>query len=396
MIRRFGAALIGLALTLPILAMPVAANHGSGIVVNDYTVYTSGADTHVVGTMTNQTNSRRGGIVVTVTYKAAATTVGTDTADASFLTNLAPHATSTFHVVTPTASIPGHDNETVVATSTSTTTQPVGGLEATGTLVGDDLSGTVKNESTGTAADVMVYAARIDAGNVTDTLTITPTTQSLATGVSSAFAGSFRAGSTGTDVLIVAQSTSGSYYTSWNNYFSDLGGSAFQTEIAFMADEAITLGCTVSGTVKYCPASVVTREQMAAFLVRAQDLVRTTTTDYFTDDSTSFAQADINNIRDHNITTGCTSATLFCPTQTVTREQMASFIVRAYGVPAATGPDHFTDDNSSFAQADINAMYEAGITQGCGGTNFCPKQFVTREQMAAFLYRAELWEAANP
>jgi hypothetical protein len=35
-------------------------------------------------------------------------------------------------------------------------------------------------------------------------------------------------------------------------------------------------------------------------------------------------------------------------------------------------------------------MQELGITTGCGGNNYCPAQSVTRDQMAAFLGRAFL------
>lgn len=36
---------------------------------------------------------------------------------------------------------------------------------------------------------------------------------------------------------------------------------------------------------------------------------------------------------------------------------------------------------------DINAIAGAGVTAGCGGGNYCPKENVTREQMAAFMRR---------
>jgi hypothetical protein len=37
---------------------------------------------------------------------------------------------------------------------------------------------------------------------------------------------------------------------------------------------------------------------------------------------------------------------------------------------------------------NIDLIYNAGITTGCGPTTYCPKDFVTREQMASFLARA--------
>jgi hypothetical protein len=41
----------------------------------------------------------------------------------------------------------------------------------------------------------------------------------------------------------------------------------------------------------------------------------------------------------------------------------------------------------SVHEGDINAAALAGITLGCATGTFCPNATVTREQMAAFLYR---------
>jgi hypothetical protein len=67
---------------------------------------------------------------------------------------------------------------------------------------------------------------------------------------------------------------------------------------------------------------------------------------------------------------------------------MASFLARALNLPAAT-EDFFADDAGSVHEADINRVAAAGITLGCGNGNFCPAKVVTREQMAAFLHRAQ-------
>lgn len=66
---------------------------------------------------------------------------------------------------------------------------------------------------------------------------------------------------------------------------------------------------------------------------------------------------------------------------------MASFLSRALSLPAA-GTDYFRDDAGSLHEADINRVAAAGITMGCTGDTYCPDAPVTREQMAAFLYRA--------
>ncbi|MCP4963697.1 MAG: hypothetical protein GY926_00490 [bacterium] len=68
---------------------------------------------------------------------------------------------------------------------------------------------------------------------------------------------------------------------------------------------------------------------------------------------------------------------------------MASFLVRALDLPA--GSSSFTDIDSSIHKADIAALASAGITAGCNppaNTLYCPTDPVTREQMASFLSRA--------
>ena len=60
-------------------------------------------------------------------------------------------------------------------------------------------------------------------------------------------------------------------------------------------------------------------------------------------------------------------------------------------VPATTfaivSPFGDVDPSNTFYNNIVN-MANSGITSGCGGGNFCPKDYVTREQMAAFLNRA--------
>jgi hypothetical protein len=72
---------------------------------------------------------------------------------------------------------------------------------------------------------------------------------------------------------------------------------------------------------------------------------------------------------------------------------MAAFLARALGLAAYSGSDRFDDDNGSVFQGAIERLAQAGVTVGCNppdNTNFCPDDFVTRGQMAAFLVRADL------
>ena len=164
--------------------------------------------------------------------------------------------------------------------------------------------------------------------------------------------------------------------------YSDIGWSPFFDDIVWISQAGITNGC---GDGRYCPAEPVTRAQMASFIARGLGLPAATA-DYFPDDAGSLHEADINRLAQAGITNGCGNG-LYCPNTAVTRDQMASFIARALSLPAA-GTDYFSDDAGSFHEPDINRMAVAGITNGCGSGVYCPTHAITREQMAAFLHRA--------
>lgn len=106
----------------------------------------------------------------------------------------------------------------------------------------------------------------------------------------------------------------------------------------------------------------------------------------FTDIDNSSFQEHIIWANDNGITSGCTE-TLFCPKDPVTREQMATFLDRMFD-PPSTPEDFFSDDESSTHENAINRVRAAGIASGCGTGKYCPKAVVTREQMASFIARA--------
>ena len=85
------------------------------------------------------------------------------------------------------------------------------------------------------------------------------------------------------------------------------------------------------------------------------------------------------------ITQGCTDES-FCPEAPLTRAQAASMLARALGLePVADGA--FADVSGVHAGA-INALADAGITAGCADGLFCPHETLTRGQAASFLARA--------
>jgi S-layer homology domain len=159
-----------------------------------------------------------------------------------------------------------------------------------------------------------------------------------------------------------------------------------------VAAARITAGC---GNNNYCPSASVTRAQMAVFLERgihgSSFIPPPASGNMFLDvAANSFAANFIEQFALDGITAGC-GGNKYCPDGTVTRDQMAVFLLRAkhgvgYSPPAATGM--FGDvPLNHWAVHWIEQLAREGITGGCGNGNYCPGAAVTRDQMAVFLVR---------
>ncbi len=166
---------------------------------------------------------------------------------------------------------------------------------------------------------------------------------------------------------------------------------AFQ-DVEALGAAGISSGC---GGGYYCPTEAVSRAQMAVFLERGMRgsgySPPPASGNVFLDVGTQdFAAAFIEQLASDGITSGC-GGNNYCPRQTVTRAQMAVFLLRArhgggYSPPPATGV--FGDvDPGYWAAAWIEQLAAEGVTSGCGGGDFCPTALVTRAQMAVFLSR---------
>jgi hypothetical protein len=167
----------------------------------------------------------------------------------------------------------------------------------------------------------------------------------------------------------------------------------FFSAIDWLAAERITLGCNPPINDRFCPQDPVSRGQMAGFLGRALDLPPYTGPDRFVDDDGNVFEGAIERLAQAGITVGCNPAAnnRFCPADLVSRGQMAAFLVRALDLPAYTGPDRFVDDDGHVFEGAIERLAQAGITLGCNppsNDRFCPDDSVSRVQMAGFLRRA--------
>lgn len=173
--------------------------------------------------------------------------------------------------------------------------------------------------------------------------------------------------------------------------FPDSEDSIFADNIVFLASAGITLGCNPPANTSFCPTNVVTRGQMASFLVRVLGLSSVTPNPFTDVSATNPHRRDIAALAEAGITRGCNppANTLFCPDAPVTRAQMASFIARAFELDRIPG-GRFVDTFDSIHDADIATIASWGITRGCNppdNNQYCPDSPVTREQMAAFLER---------
>jgi hypothetical protein len=101
---------------------------------------------------------------------------------------------------------------------------------------------------------------------------------------------------------------------------------------------------------------------------------------------------DIGKLAARGVTLGCGSGN-YCPNDSVLREQMAAFILRAKGEfnPPTPASQRFTDvPPANVFYNFIDRLAVLGITVGCNppsNTMYCPGSAVTREQMSAFLLR---------
>jgi hypothetical protein len=108
--------------------------------------------------------------------------------------------------------------------------------------------------------------------------------------------------------------------------------------------------------------------------------------------STNQFYASIENVFHNQVTAGCGSGN-YCPGDSVTRAQMAVYLLKAehgpaYAPPACAGVFPDVACPSQFADW-IEQLFLEGITGGCGGGNYCPANPVTRAQMSAFLLKTE-------
>ncbi|HEU4963452.1 MAG TPA: S-layer homology domain-containing protein [Bacilli bacterium] len=107
----------------------------------------------------------------------------------------------------------------------------------------------------------------------------------------------------------------------------------------------------------------------------------------FTDIDQSYAKEDINRLVNAEIIVGYDDQT-FRPLNTMTRQDFAIVLARALDLETDENATPTFTDVSSYAAKYVAALQEAGLAEGLNETTFGAQNPVTREQMATFYIRA--------
>jgi hypothetical protein len=184
--------------------------------------------------------------------------------------------------------------------------------------------------------------------------------------------------------------------------FTDTGadGSAIESAVDCIVDYGVSNG---TSDTTYSPSNPVNRGQMATFLMQKLDLVHgftrpTNAPDAFTDDDGTTHETNIDDAAAIGLVNGLSGDVNgdgdepdYGPTQSVTRGQMATFIVNQLNEAnvnlPSNPPDAFTDDEGNAHEANINIVAALDIADGVTATTYAPNDPVTRGQMAFFLTR---------
>jgi hypothetical protein len=233
----------------------------------------------------------------------------------------------------------------------------------------------------GYAAGATVTVGGADAaGNVVDAGTIGATAPALAPG-------------TLNDLVVTnPDNSSVTVPLAWFADFLDVPqADIFHAYVESIFRLGVTAGC---GTGLYCRDAPVTRAQMAVFLLKSTNgpgFAPPACAGVFADTPCPGPFTDwVEQLAADGITGGCGGGN-FCPSDPVTRQQMAVFLLKSehgsgYAPPPCAGA--FGDVACPGVFADwVEQLAAEQITGGCGGGNYCPLQPVTRGQMAVFLVK---------
>jgi glucose/arabinose dehydrogenase len=168
--------------------------------------------------------------------------------------------------------------------------------------------------------------------------------------------------------------------------FTDDDGNIHEGRIEAISAAGITTGC---GPSLYCPGAPVTRAEMAVFLIRALNESPIGHRGTFSDVAAGqWYTGYVERIAQLGIATGYPDGT-YRPNNPISRGEMAVLLMRALAEQPAAYQGTFSDvPNGQFFTGAVERIAQLGVTAGCGDSRFCPFDQVLRDQMATFISRA--------
>ena len=175
----------------------------------------------------------------------------------------------------------------------------------------------------------------------------------------------------------------------YNKSFVDLVGHWAEAAVKELAAKHIVKGTTDS---TFSPTEKLTRAQFATMLVRALNLTDEGNVAFKDVDSSAWYASAVSIAYQNGLVKG-KSEMAFAPQESITREEMAVMILRAYqfrngvtAIPNGSG-SVFTDEQqiSSWAAEDVQAATSLGLMNGQSKSNFVPKADTSRAESAQAL-----------
>lgn len=178
--------------------------------------------------------------------------------------------------------------------------------------------------------------------------------------------------------------------------FSDVAADAWYAEAAvYCRDNGLMNGTTAT---TFSPNATMTRAQLCAVLYRMAGSPEMTGRDAFADtpDGAWYEDAVLWAVR-NRIMSGYTADT-FGPHDPVTREQLAAILWRYAGSPAAEAGEAYADEASiaSWAVTAVDWARTCGFINGMSDGSFRPDGRATRAQVAAILMRYDQARTEEP
>ena len=178
--------------------------------------------------------------------------------------------------------------------------------------------------------------------------------------------------------------------------FADVDADDWYAEaVEYVRDHGIMNGTTATA---FNPDGTTSRGQIAAILYRASGSPEVSGGTAFTDvaDTAYYADA-VRWASAHGVVTGYGDGT-FRPNNPITRQQLAAILWRYAGSPAPEGGADYADEDtiSAYASTAVDWARDTGIISGRDGNRFDPNGRAARAQAAVILHRYDTWEPPIP